>query len=891
MNERQGRTPRLRRATAMESLSSASSGSRSQTYIALSGPAHHELGGYGLSSDPPVNSDSLELSTEGVISHHVSCDISADEGVVSGAIHHMRDTLAKADQYQHVNDAFSPPASPEPNIFAIPHHETLAPEHAPLKDATTSDGHGQKNIELLEALCRKEGVDEKVDVVTLLANQAQRRRKQIHDERLGLDAPVAFHNRAQRRHQNHLALGKDVSATELATGQPPRLPWSDIDEQKPSLYLLDENPFANHLSENLSPADVLKAYEEGYHGPNLMSFVHAKAVVEGDDESRAKFLYKKYLEDDDDDISLPPQFTYVERGYPEDGNSMHHASPSLREAFEVRVARAGPGTDTPTTAINVGSEEEATRSHKGKGAALPGRLTLQAAQNRRLNAERLQGDLINPFQGVNPILAASPVKPVEYPVSPTTPVKRHSALENLQQMSLLEANALATSLPPPKFPIRSSPKPAGSSRSSFINGGDVLTGSRDEEKAKVTLSESLNALQSDRNSSMRRYLGMNGTLMSKQEIPSATYVSSGVQTEDNIVDDAPSEKSDEDMFTLEGLHRALSSVWPDELPRGITNALPELVPYNWAAHGIPGLSTPGNNYVFTGSEPGPSSFSGLPQQAPIVQPGPGGKAPTGKNLRYITYLAEHLSTKQQELEDTYNEFLNVRSQFRNYREHVSSQTLNEMNNMTEELDHHRGKFAYLEERNALLEVLLKHVCGERLPASELEPLLRFAHEELNIHNIPDPVTSSGPSPSTVPRDQQNASNAGYGGPAFASARIRLDTQQALDLFMENRVLREQLQTTQLKMNAIEANWEAHFYEAVQEAVAAWTGTQQAEDRYHTLSAANHVSTSTTGEFSSYHTAPQQNSRVINHPLYDTDDDDASPPLSLMIEAEEPPESN
>ena len=141
-----------------------------------------------------------------------SRDTVADEGAVRSSLGEMWEVLLETSngfRQQMYNNGIisdtdyftssqlchnapaSPPSSPRPTLNKYPSYQSLRPEHAPLKDVTQATGHGQKNIELLEKLRSKDGASHNEHASSLLAAQAQRRRKEIHDERHGLVSGIA----------------------------------------------------------------------------------------------------------------------------------------------------------------------------------------------------------------------------------------------------------------------------------------------------------------------------------------------------------------------------------------------------------------------------------------------------------------------------------------------------------------------------------------------------------------------------------------------------------------------------------------------------------------------------------------------------------------------------
>jgi hypothetical protein len=228
----------LRRSTAIESLSTASDEKKPAFYLASKGASQNvkpdvqpdssengfpnyepgswsELPAWSRSSHAPT---SLQTDNKGGApfdAHSFSYwsrDTVADEGAVRGPLGEMWEVLLETSdgfRQQMYNNGIisdtdyfassqlcrnapaSPPSSPRPTLNKYPSYQSLGPEHAPLKDVTRATGYGQKNIELLEKLRSKDGASHNEHASSLLAAQAQRRRKEIHDERHGLVSGIA----------------------------------------------------------------------------------------------------------------------------------------------------------------------------------------------------------------------------------------------------------------------------------------------------------------------------------------------------------------------------------------------------------------------------------------------------------------------------------------------------------------------------------------------------------------------------------------------------------------------------------------------------------------------------------------------------------------------------
>lgn len=198
-------------------------------------------------------------------------------------------------------------------------------------------------------------------------------------------------------------MGKDAFSHEPAAGKSPRQHWSEIDEQKFSLFQISENTYQNVPSATFTKEEYMMAAEEGYKGPNVLAFVNTKAAMECEEKASVTnhtqsntHFYRHpnvdishnpsphvdrhlraspgngEVEDNrptsfiDDRMSFCIQHS-SQNPYVTDSHSINSNSSDtpMEDAQEVSVARAGPGTDTPTMAINVGKEENTSKISSG----------------------------------------------------------------------------------------------------------------------------------------------------------------------------------------------------------------------------------------------------------------------------------------------------------------------------------------------------------------------------------------------------------------------------------------------------------------------------------------------------------------------------------------------
>ncbi|OCL10238.1 hypothetical protein AOQ84DRAFT_219851 [Glonium stellatum] len=656
----------------------------------------------------------------------------------------------------------SPPSSPLPILHKYPSHQSLRPEHAPLKEVTQATGYGQKNIELLENLRSKDGAGDNEHASSLLAAQTQRRRKEIHDERHGLAAPESYAERAIRRYNEHLKLGKDAFSHEPATGDPPKQPWSEIDEQKFSLFQISENPHQNFPSTIFTKEEYSKAAKEGYKGPNVLAFVNTKTAMERDENVPAMHgtqlthfychpnidISHELLPDGDRRASpsqcevednrpisyIDDRMTFCVRHpsqnpYMDDGRSVHSNSSHtpMEDAQTVSVARAGPGTDTPTTAINVGKEENASNISEPS----------------------------NPFSGKKPTLAASPSKPTGHPEPPTTPVKSSKYSEEREHPLHSKWSSPATPITPPKFGLHGRTKSSDSMRSPTImrsRGNSLITepptaprGSKG--KGKVIDSDFSPVEHGLTIATAIRSLDEDSILTAIEQISkgSRSYVSEGMQTDN---ESGYTQKSDDNTFTAAGLFRALQPIWPSGIPENILYALPEMmdhIPFS------PGPYMP----LYTGRG-----------QVPADCP---------KSHRYLAYLAERLASFKLQLDENQNQAIMLA--------HYQHNMENDLNMLQDERTHLSKENKVLRAYCDDLEKLLKHINGPRVTPEEFAPIFQIA-QRLGL-TIPGPVLA-GPNPVGFAQ----RSDRGAALSDVTDVRVRSQSRAMLNMVVQNMKLQQ-----------------------------------------------------------------------------------------------------
>ena len=565
---------------------------------------------------------------------------------------------------------------------------------------------------------------------------------------------------------------------------------------------MSENTHQNFPSATFTKEEYMMAAVEGYKGANVLAFVNTKAAMEREEkasvtnhiQSNPHFYRHPNVDishDPSPHIDRYPGNREVEDSRPtsfiDDRTSFRIQHPSqnpygtdthsinsnysdtpVEDAQEVSVARAGPGTDTPTTAINVSKEENTSKISSGSeyhSCIDGGKPSLLSFYHRILKANRSK-EPINPFSGKKPTLAAPPAKPTEHPESPTMPVessqpqtsKYSKEHEHLLQLKWSSPSTPVT--PPPNYDPHGRTKSSDSMRSPTVKRGrgnsllpESPTASRDSKgKGKVTdpvLSPSERGFAI---ATALRALDENLVAKTRNQVvktPPRNYVSEGMQTDGD--ESRYSAKSDENTFTGTGLFQALLPIWPNGIPENVLSALPELMDHTPFS---PGPFMP----LYAGRRP-------IPANCP-------------KSHRYLAYLAEQLASFRAQLDEYQNQAVQFVQNQRNMK--------NDLDIMQDERMHLSGENQVLRAYCKDLERLLKHVSGQRATPEELAPVFLIA-QRLGL-TIPSPVLANS---NSVALAQQH--DMGSGLYNLVDGYTKGQSKEMLDTLIQNIKLQQEVE--------------------------------------------------------------------------------------------------
>lgn len=601
-------------------------------------------------------------------------------------------------------------------------------------------------------------------------------------------------------------MGKGAFSHEPAAGEPPKQHWSKIDEQKFSLFQISENPYQNFPSATFTKEEYMMAAEEGYRGPNVLAFVNTKAAMEREEKASVTnhtqsntHFYRhpnvdishnpsphvgRYLgaspgnrevEDSRPTSSIDDRMSFriqhsSQNPYVTDSHSInsHSSGTPMEDAQEVSVARAGPGTDTPTTAINVVKEENTSKVSSGSeyhSCIDGGKPSLLSFYHGMLKANRPR-EPINPFSGKKPTLAAPPVKSMEHPESPTTLVE--SSQPQTSKYSKEREHPLQSKwsspptpvTPPPKFNPHGRTKSSDSMRSPTVKrgrGNSLLpesppTSRGSKGKGKVTDPALSPSERGFAIATALRALDGNSVATTRNQVvksPPRNYVSEGMQTDGS--ESRYSAESDENTFTGTGLFQALLPIWPSGIPENVLSALPELMDHTPFS---PGPFMP----LYAGRRP-------IPANCP-------------KSHRYLAYLAEQLASFRTQLDEYQNQAVQFVHNQRNME--------NDLNMMQDERMHLSGENQVLRAYCKDLERLLKHVSGQRATPEELAPVFLIA-QRLGL-TIPGPGLADS---NSVALAQQHDMGSGLSN--LVDGYTKGQSKEMLDTLIQNIKLQQEVE--------------------------------------------------------------------------------------------------
>lgn len=549
----------------------------------------------------------------------------------------------------------------------------------------------------------------------------------------------------------------------------------------------------------------MTAAEEGYKGPNVLAFVNTRAAMEREEKASVTnhtqsntHFYRhpnvdishnpsphvdRYLEaspgnrevedsrptSTDDRMSFRIQHSSQNPSVTDSHsiNSNSSGTP-IEDAQEVSVARAGPGTGTPTTAINVVKEENTSKISSGSeyhSCIDGGKPSLLSFYHRMLKANRPK-EPINPFSGKKPTLAAPPVKSMEHPKSPTTPVESSQpqtskySREREHPLQSIWLSPPTPVTPPPKFNPHGRTKSSDSMRSPTVKrgrGNSLLLESPATSRSSKGKGKAIDSALSPSErgfaiATALRALDGNSVATTRNQVvksPPRNYVSEGMQTDGN--ESRYSAKSDENTFTETGLLQALLSIWPSGIPENVLSALPELMNHTPFS---PGPFMP----LYTGRRP-------IPANCP-------------KSHRYLAYLAEQLASFRTKLDEYQNQAVQFVHNQRNME--------NDLNMMQDERMHLSGENQVLRAYCKDLERLLKHVSGQRATPEELAPVFLIA-QRLGL-TIPGPGLADS---NSVALAQQHDMGSGLSN--LVDGYTKSQSKEMLDTLIQNIKLQQEVE--------------------------------------------------------------------------------------------------
>ncbi|KAJ9649280.1 hypothetical protein H2199_000055 [Coniosporium tulheliwenetii] len=496
------------------------------------------------------------------------------------------------------------------------------------------------------------------DVAALLAAQGQRRRKRIYDERKGLDLRIE-----QTVVIQWIWPWVNPSLAHPDDSTAPQLPWTPTDEEKVTLFSLEENPNYKCNPVAFSKVEILDALEQGYTGDNVLAFLNARTDLELEMmRSSHSSKHSFYTAEETDSVHA---YAY-NRNEPKSLYFHPNAalSPSSSTVDQATVLVEPHGNESTKSAhLPFAGHAASSVSPSDKNSSSPlfdllassakiSTFVLTSVQRRHLK--------LLPHRPNSQLLEA-----IVSPTSQTQDVPTHQSLTtssvhftDIRSLSKISQVCLRPArtrpLPPPIkiFPAHavldldalSTPDSAPLGSPNKFDGKpttfnmDLKPFNLDRSVASLYTFNSYlrnretnranhvspSAGNNDRDESGRDRAGPSTTQMGPAEETNETTAENAETTEEpaalfgaNAPNNPPvangSDESDEDTFTLKGLAKALHKIFPEGFTVGMANAMPAL---------MKAIDEITNN-----NDPDDGSVSELT-----------------KEERYLKYLCEHIET-------------------------------------------------------------------------------------------------------------------------------------------------------------------------------------------------------------------------------------------------------